>query len=113
MDGTIGIIINASTLLAVAGIGVRIWLAGRTQNRKIGPQPFEISHAPDYARAGDCRDYRADNENDHQNLFARMSAAEQRIAANEATVVEIRTSIQSIDAKMTRLLRSAGPEITE
>ncbi len=99
--------LSAANFLTFLGIAVKIWYSQR--GMRITGQPIEITPAPEYARAADCKDHRINNENDHQNLFFRMSSAEQRLAANEATVSEIRNAIVSIDGKLTALLRRKDP----
>jgi len=107
MDGTLSIIINTSTLLAVVGIAVRIYLASRNQTT-IKNSPLRVESTEAHVAAKTCDDARRDNEGDHQNLFYRVSAAEQRISVLEGTITEVKAQYKSIDDKLIALLRRTG-----
>ncbi len=103
----LNLVLNGATLVTVAGLAVRVWLAGRSQ--KIGPQPFqvsgEISAAVNGVSEKVCDDARRSNETQHENMYARIAASERAIARLEANHVTTTSTLASIDEKLTVLLK--------
>jgi hypothetical protein len=97
------LVLSGATLATIAGVAVKLWQASRTQ--KIGPQPFEVKPAPASTPEKVCDERHIAIQANSENLFCRMSAAEQRIARVESTVEEIRAQYHSIDARLNELLR--------
>lgn len=100
---SLNLLLNGATLLGVAGLAVKVWMAQRGQ--RITPQPLLVKGAPEAVAVKLCDERHKMIEADNMNLFARMSAAEQRVATLEAQFREIKEQYQSIDGKLTKLLR--------
>jgi hypothetical protein len=104
MEGlNLSLVLSGSTLIAVATLAVKVWQSSRAQ--RIGPQPFMVAPAPASTPQGQCNERHAAIEQDHSNLFHRMSAVEQRVAAVEASHRALETRLESMDKKLDALLR--------
>lgn len=104
MEGlNLSLVLSGSTLIAVATLALKVWQSSRAQ--RIGPQPFEIKAAPMSTPQGQCNERHVAIAADHSNLFHRMSAVEQRVAAVEASHHALETRLESMDKKLDALLR--------
>lgn len=99
----LSIVLSGATLATLAGLVIRVWLANRGQ--KIGPQPFRIAPVDQHPSVKVCDERHKAIENQTENLFCRMSVAEQRIATVEATVSDIKEQYKSIDGRLNEVLR--------
>ena len=107
MEGlNVSLVLSGASLLSILGIGVKVWLAQRGQ--KIGPQPFEVRESPAGTPRGQCDERHREIDSRTSNLFARMSAAEQRIAAVEASHHALEKRLESMDGKLDTLLKRKG-----
>jgi len=107
MEGlNVSLILSSASLISILGIGAKIWIANRPQ--KIGPQPFEVTAATRHTPQGQCDERHHDIDSRTSNLFSRMSAAEQRIAAVEASHLAQIARLESMDNKLDRLLSRKG-----
>lgn len=73
------------------------WLRARANSRRIEPQPLEVAVAPAYAD-------RVRNDNDHNAVFLRLAAVEQKTAATAARLSQIERGIGRIEDKIDKLI---------
>lgn len=95
-DGGISLAIGGGAVGAIATL-VGSWLKARSNSRRIEPQPLEIKTADAYAD-------KRQNAADHDALFLRMSAVEQKAAATEAKLGQIERGIDRIETKLDKLI---------
>lgn len=98
-----GLTIGGAALTAIGGM-VGAWIKARMGRTEITPQPLEVRAAPEIVGRAMCAEYRAGNSSDHSNLFARMSSAEQRIAAAEAALHAMAERLASMDSKLDTII---------
>ena len=99
-----GLTVGGAALTAIGGM-VGAWIRARMGRTEITPQPLEVRAAPNLIDRTACGEYRAINAADHSNLFARVSSAEQRIAAAEAALHALDDHLKSMDNKLDVLLQ--------
>jgi hypothetical protein len=99
----LNLVLSGATLISIGTLAVKVWQSSRAQ--RIGPQPFEVKEIDHSTPAKFCDERHTLIDRQSENIFCRMSAAEQRIAKVEATVVEIKDQYHSIDTKLMELLR--------
>lgn len=104
MEGVnFSLVLSGASLISIIGIGAKLWVAQRGQ--KVGPQPFEVKAAPAHTPQGQCDERHHEIDSRTSNLFSRMSAVEQRVAAVEASHHALEKRLESMDAKLDRLLK--------
>ena len=99
-----GLTIGGAALTAIGGV-VGAWIKARMGRTEITPQPLEVRPSRDLIDRSICTEYRAVNAADHSNLFARVSSAEQRIAAAEAALHAMGERLASMDGKLDTIIR--------
>lgn len=101
-----GLTIGGAALTAIGGM-VGAWIRARMGRTEITPQPLEVEVKPtmDLVEKASCSEYRDAIADCHSNLFARMSSAEQRIAAAEAALHALDDHLKSMDNKLDVLLQ--------
>ena len=99
-----GLTIGGAALTAIGGM-VGAWIRARMSRTEITPQPLEVRATRDLIDRSACGEYRAVNAADHSNLFARVSSAEQRIAAAEAALHAMNERLASMDGKLDTIIR--------
>jgi hypothetical protein len=103
MEGlNISLVLSGASLISILGIGVKLWVAQRGQ--KIGPQPFQVVAAERNTPQAQCDERHSMITSNTNNLFYRMTAAEQRIAAVEASHQAQEKRLESMDSKLDKLL---------
>ena len=98
-----GLTVGGAALTAIGGM-VGAWIRARYGRHEITPQPLEVRAAPNLIDRSSCNEFRAVNAADHSNLFARMSSAEQRIAAAEAALHAMTEWLASMDSKLDKII---------
>ena len=98
-----GLTIGGATLTAIGGM-VGAWIKARMGRTEITPQPLEVRAARNLIDKETCAEYRASNAECHSNLFARMSSAEQRLAAAEAAQHAMSERLTSMDGKLDTII---------
>jgi hypothetical protein len=107
MEGiNVSLILSSASLISILGIGAKLWIANRGQ--RVGPQPFVVAAAERSTPQGQCDERHREIDSRTSNLFSRMSAAEQRIAAVEASHQAQIARLESMDGKLDRLLSRKG-----
>ncbi len=101
MTDGISIILSGTTLVAVVGLGVRVWLASRAQ--QVGPQPFRVAADERPVSASACEDSRRANSFDHANIFARLSEHDKAIAALQEQARNTDRKLDRIESKIDTL----------
>lgn len=100
-DGGISLYIGGTALTALGGI-VGALINKRFNTRRIEPQPLEVRAGPDYAP-------KRENDDDHTNIFARLSEHDKKIAALEEqgrnTVGWLERIDAAVDALPERIFR--------
>ena len=99
-----GLTVGGAAIASIGGL-VGAWIRARMGRTEITPQPLEVRAAPNLIDRTACGEYRAINAADHSNLFARVSSAEQRIAAAEAALHALDDHLKSMDNKLDVLLQ--------
>jgi hypothetical protein len=103
MEGiNFSMVLSGASLISILGIGAKLWIANRPQ--QMGPQPFEVKQSVSHTPTVQCDERHLAIKSDTSNLFSRMSAAEQRIAAVEASHAAQQDQLKSMDAKLDKLL---------
>lgn len=97
----LNLMLNGATLLSVMGLGVKVYLAGKAHKLE---QPIEIRQAMGSTAKDMCDERHKTLDSQTNNLFSRLSSAEQRISKLEATITEVKEQYKSIDNKLTTLL---------
>ncbi len=96
-----GLTIGGAALTTIGGL-VGAWIKSRANSRRIEPQPLEIRTSPDYA-------IKRENDDDHTNIFARLSEHDKKIAALEEqgrnTVGWLKRIDAAVDALPERIFR--------
>ena len=95
------IALNGATLLSVLGLAAKVYMASKPQKLE---QPITVRAEGQVTPTGQCNERHVHLEKQSENMFARMSSAEQRISALEATQVACEKRLTSIDQKLDRLL---------
>lgn len=99
-----GLTIGGTALTVIGGM-VGAWIRARHGRTEITPQPLEVKPTKDLVEKASCSEYRIADAACHSNLFARMSSAEQRIAAAEAALHALDDHLKSMDNKLDVLLQ--------
>ena len=99
----LNLVLSGATLATLASIAVKIYLANRGQ--KITPQPLEVRGVDVPVNAAICNERHLGIASDASNIFCRLSAAEQRLAKLEGVVEKIGQQYESIDRKLTELMK--------
>ena len=99
-----GLTIGGAALTAIGGV-VGAWIKARMGRTEITPQPLEVRKVKGLVTTEACREWRDTNAADHSNLFARVSSAEQRIAAAEAALHAMGERLASMDGKLDTIIR--------
>lgn len=60
------------------------WIKARCQKTKIDPNPLPVKEAKDLVSCDECRIHRENQRKINENLFARVAASEQGVAAANA-----------------------------
>jgi uncharacterized protein HemX len=102
----LNLVLNGATLLSVLGLGVKVYLAGKTQ--KVGPQPFEVRHCQASTEKAQC-DERHKLLNDQVTcLFARTELQGKQQSALAATQEAVEKQLASMDNKLDKLIARKG-----
>jgi len=75
----VNLVLSGATLIGIVGIGVRVWISGRERHIK-------------------------SNGADHENIFARLGASEQRISTLEAHYEHTSRALKRMELKLDKLL---------
>lgn len=101
---TLNLVLSGATLVGIIGVVVRLWISSRAHKIE---QPLDIQPSL-------CARQLKSNSADHENIFCRLSASEQRLSAVEASVGHIDRRLTSMDNKLDRLLvKTAREELNE
>lgn len=107
MEGiNVSMVLSGASLISILGIGAKLWIANRPQ--QMGPQPFEVKQSVSHTPTVQCDERHHELNSRTSNLFSRMSQAEQRIAAVEASHAAQEKRLESMDAKLDKLLARKG-----
>ena len=98
-----GLTIGGAALTAVGGIA-GAWIKARFGATRIHPQPLEVSAKERYTSREECAKTHRAVDSCTANLFSRMSCAEQRIAAVEASQKAVEGQLSRMDNKLDVLL---------
>ena len=102
----LNLVLNGATLLSVIGLGVKVYLAGKTQ--KVGPQPFEVRHCPTSTEKAQCDERHKLLGEQVEVLFARTELQGKQQAALTATQEAVQRQLESMDSKLDRLIARKG-----
>lgn len=97
-----GLVIGGATLKWIADAAMRIYQSGKPQKIE---QPIAIEKLEHPTPMRQCDERHHDIKGQTDNLFARMTCAEQRISSLEATQVACEKRLTSIDNKLDVLLK--------
>ena len=107
MEGiNFSLVLSGASLISILGLAAKLWIANRPQ--QMGPQPFEVRQSIAHTPTVQCDERHHELNSRTSNLFSRMSQAEQRIAAVEAAHAAQTARLESMDAKLDRLLSRKG-----
>ena len=107
MEGiNFSMVLSGASLISILGLAAKLWIANRPQ--QMGPQPFEVKQSIAHTPTVQCDERHHELNSRTSNLFSRMSQAEQRIAAVEAAHAAQTARLESMDAKLDRLLSRKG-----
>ena len=96
MDDGISLVVGGSALGALATLAGS-YIKARATARRVEPQPLEVRPIAEYAD-------RARNDADHNAIFLRMAAVEQKAAATDAKLSQIERGIGRIEDKIDKLI---------
>jgi len=96
------IALNGATLLSVLGLAVKVFIASRPQKIE---QPITVRAEGQVTPTRQCDERHHSLDGQTANLFSRMTCAEQRISALEATSIATKEKLASMDNKLDRLLQ--------
>jgi hypothetical protein len=103
MEGiNVSMVLSGASLISILGLAAKLWIANRPQ--QMGPQPFEVKQSVSHTPTLQCDERHIAINSNTSNLFSRMSAAEQRIAAVEASHAAQEKRLESMDSKLDKLL---------
>ncbi len=103
-----GIALSGAVVLKLIEVGSRMW-AARSQKNEIGPQPFEVKETPEYTLKGDCIGKHAENERQHENIFARLTWLEKEATGVKANVDTIKGDVGDMKQQVDRLVWNLIP----
>ena len=107
MEGiNVSMVLSGASLISILGLAAKLWIANRPQ--QMGPQPFEVKQSVSHTPTLQCDERHIAINSNTSNLFSRMSAAEQRIAAVEASHAAQEKRLESMDSKLDKLLARKG-----
>jgi uncharacterized protein HemX len=101
MTEGLNLTLSAATLLSVIGIAAKVYMASKPQRIE---QPLVVQKKESSTPTAQCDERHAHMEKQNENMFCRLSSAEQRISALEATSQATREQLSSMDKKLDRLL---------
>lgn len=81
-------------LMAGGGGG---WIMGRKSKVQLDPNVVNVESTQ-------CAQTRKSNDEDHDNLFLRVGNLEQRLSRLEATLPDVKRSMERLDDKVTQIL---------
>jgi hypothetical protein len=96
-----GLVIGGATLKWIADAAMRVYQSGKPQKIE---QPITIDKLERPTPTRQCDERHGHIERQSENMFARMSSAEQRISALEATSLATKEQLCRIDKKLDLLL---------
>lgn len=96
------IALNGATLLSVLGLAAKVYMASRPQKIE---QPITVRAEGQVTPTRQCDERHGHIERQNENMFARMSSAEQRISALEATSLATKEQLSRMDKKLDVLLQ--------
>ena len=99
----IGLVLNGATLLSVAGLAAKVWLAGRPQKIE---QPIEVRPAAACTPKDQCTERHAAIDRQVENIFARLGKVERDQSACDATIEAVQKQLASIDGKLDTLINA-------
>jgi hypothetical protein len=102
MTEGLNLTLSAATLLSVIGMIVKTYMASRPQKIE---QPITVRAEGQVTPTRQCDERHGHIERQNENMFARMSSAEQRISALEATSLATKEQLSRIDKKLDLLLQ--------
>ena len=87
----VNLVVSGATLITIVGIGVRVWISGR-------------AHLVEPTL---CERQIKSNGADHENIFARLGASEQRISTLEAHNEHTSRTLNRMELKLDKLLEES------
>ena len=96
-----GLVVGGATLKWIADAAMKIYQSGKPQKIE---QPVSIEKLERPTPSPQCNERHHSLDGQTANLFSRMTCAEQRISALEATSLATKEKLASMDNKLDRLL---------
>jgi uncharacterized protein HemX len=96
------IALNGATLLSVLGIAAKVYMASKPQRLE---QPITVREEDQVTPTRQCDERHIHLEKQNENMFARMSSAEQRVSALEATSLATKDQLSRMEKKLDALLQ--------
>jgi len=91
----LSIVLSSATLISILTLVYRVWRSGKAQKIE---QPIQVTPSL-------CERQIKSNSSDHENIFARLGASEQRISTLEAHNEHTNKSLDRIEGKLDKLIR--------
>jgi hypothetical protein len=101
-DGlNLSIVLNATTLLSVLGLAVKVYLSKQPQRIE---QPLEVRAAAITTPKAQCDERHRIIDDQVSNVYCRLARLEREVAAHDATMAALRDRLDAMDAKLDILL---------
>jgi hypothetical protein len=96
-----GLVIGGAAVMKIIDVVANAYSA-RNQRTTIYPQPIEVRESPALQSVEECRIINRQNREEHENMFARISALEKSSAENSGKLGIILDIVNRIEARMNK-----------